>query len=261
MRVDGGARLGRGTVQARWFRRGIPANIAGVDIVRRVIVRGKSTIGLCLCWRPSSSTGLPYDVQPNLRYCDYRRGEQRQENSLFEIRASVRKSCNSRRRGHDTTTYPFVPPTRALCGPPHCRTGTNHAEDGIEDCHDRASVADIARRALRASSRPRRLRKLLVGRRTSPREQGDHAVCERIERRISRLECPRTVLCPHPSRQGRKEGVRDGRCCRRTRRFRQQRGELCGERCGDYVRERPQSLDEVRLQRDVQAVRLGWTTH
>jgi hypothetical protein len=69
MGVDGGARLGCGTVQARWFRRGIPADIAGIDIARsrRVIVRRESAIGLCLCWRPSSSTGFPYDVQPNLR--------------------------------------------------------------------------------------------------------------------------------------------------------------------------------------------------
>ena len=115
---------------------------------------GPSKIGLRLGgWLESSTTGLPYDVQPDLRHGDDGRGEQRQENFLFEFKPAVRKRL-SRDEVHDTIAYPFVPPTCALCGPPHCRTCTNHAEKGIEDCHDRASVADFARRALRASSGP-----------------------------------------------------------------------------------------------------------
>jgi hypothetical protein len=111
MGVDGGARLGRGDVQASWFRRGIPADIAGVGIAHRVIVRVKSASGLRLCWWPSSSTGLPYDVQPNLRYCDYCRGEQRQENSLFEF-DQRRKRTVSRRGMMRAPTHSSRQPVR-----------------------------------------------------------------------------------------------------------------------------------------------------
>jgi len=175
MGIDGGARLERAFVHANRVRRGIRADIVGVGAVHEVAVRSRSVTRLGLCWLPILTARFPYDIQSNLRngndYC----GEQRQKN------------------------FPFVTPTRALRCPPCRCPSTYHAKEGIEYCYDCPFVANVARRVLRGIRRARQLRKFLVGRGARSGQQGDHIVCQWIERRVSRPECSRGLLRPRPS--------------------------------------------------------------